>query len=158
MAAGVSVLYSTTKSPFSWAVRLLTWSRWSHVGIISGGHVIEAHALHGVVKTPIHEAIESADQYLVELVPCSNPAGVLAAATRQIGKSYDWLALFGFLFRRDWQAIDKWFCSELVAWSFQAAGCPLFRAERLRRVTPEHLYMLPNDQGQSQIQPEGVTQ
>lgn len=154
MAAGVSVLYSTTKSPFSWAVRLLTWSRWSHVSLICGDYVIEAHALHGVVKTPLSEALREADEYLIEQIPCSRPDAVIAAAGRQVGKRYDWLALFGFLFRRDWQAIDKWFCSELVAWSFQAAGCPLFRAERLRRVTPEHLYMLPHEAGK---QPEGLT-
>ena len=65
-----------------------------------------------------------------------------SAAASQIGKPYDYTAILGLGLRRDWQEEDAWFCSELVAWAFQHAGEPLFRAECLRRVTPQHLWML----------------
>lgn len=139
----VALLFSTTNSPFSWLIRLLTWSRWSHVSIIDGDEIIQAHALQGVVAASYQEAIEAASACEMVRIPCPDPGRVIAAARSQIGKGYDWAALFGFLFRRDWQDDAKWFCSELVAWSFQQAGCLLFRPDRIRRVTPEHIFMLP---------------
>ena len=54
----------------------------------------------------------------------------------------DVTAIVGLGLHRDWQEDDRWFCSELVAWAFEKAGEPLFRAEVLRRVTPQHLWML----------------
>ena len=142
----VAVLFSTTASPFSWLIRMMTWSRWSHVSIVDGDTIIQAHALHGVIRTPLAEAIETANRVEMVRLPARDSAAVIAGAASQIGKSYDWTALFGFLVRRDWQADDSWFCSELVAWAFQQGGSPLFRADRLARVTPEHLWMLePSD-------------
>lgn len=140
----VALLFSTTSSPFSWLIRLLTWSRWSHVSIVDGDTIIQAHALHGVTRTPYAEAIETAKACELVRFKCNNPA-VIAAAASQIGKKYDWTALWGFLFRRDWQEEDSWFCSELVEWSFLKAGEPHFKPDRLRRITPEHLDMLAPD-------------
>jgi len=138
----VAVLFSTTSSPFSWLIRMMTWSRWSHVSIVDGDTIIEAHALRGVTRSSLAEAIDTAKRVQLVRLPASNPAAVIAAAASQIGKPYDWTALFGFLVRRDWQADDSWFCSEFVAWAFQQGGSPLFRADRLARVTPEHIAML----------------
>jgi uncharacterized protein YycO len=142
----VPLLFSTTSSPFSWLIRLLTWSRWSHVSIVDGDDVIEAHALHGVIRRPYYEAIETAKRCEFVRLRCDNPQAVIEAARSQVGKGYDWTALFGILLRRNWQDTDSWFCSELVAWAFTKAGCGLFRTDRLARVTPEHLWMLePSD-------------
>jgi uncharacterized protein YycO len=141
----VAVLFSTTSSPFSWLIRLLTWSRWSHVSVIDGDTIIEAHALHGVIRTPLAEAIAKASECELVRLPAGDPAAVIAAASSQIGKPYDWTALWAFILRRDWQEDDSWFCSELVAWCFTKAGCGLFRPDRLARVTPEHLWMLEPD-------------
>lgn len=138
----VAVLFSTTNSPFSWLIRMITWSRWSHVSIVDGDTIIQAHALHGVVRSSLAEAIDTAKRVQLVRLPASNPAAVIAAAASQIGKPYDWTALFGFLVRRDWQADDSWFCSELVAWAFDKGGSPLFRLDALHRVTPEHIAML----------------
>lgn len=142
----VAVLFSTTTSPFSWLIRLLTWSRWSHVSIVDGDTIIQANALHGVIRTPLAEAIGTAKRVELVRLPARDPAAVISAAASQIGKPYDWTALLAWLLRRDWQEDDSWFCSELVAWCFTKAGCGIFRADRLARVTPEHLWMLePSD-------------
>lgn len=139
---GISLLFSTSDHPMSAAIRLGTWSDWSHVAIIDGDEVIEAVALAGVRRFPVVQAIARAKRAVVVELPCLDPRAVIAAAASQIGKPYDYSAILGLGLRRDWQEDDAWFCSELVAWAFQQAGLPLFRAECLRRVTPQHLWML----------------
>ena len=81
-------------------------------------------------------------------IPIKNEAGFLQALRSQIGKPYDYAAIIGFVFRRDWQADNRWFCSELPAWAAEQAGCPIFRAEAMHRVTPENWWML-GDKGET---------
>ncbi len=55
----------------------------------------------------------------------------------QMGKPYDSRGIWGFVFgKRDWRAVDSWFCSEEVAANLEIAGiCPnLF--EGANRVDP----------------------
>lgn len=139
----VRLLFSTTRLPLSVAIRAATWSRWSHVALVDGAFVIEAVTLHGVRRAPLADAIARASAHALVDLPARDPAAILAAAASQLGKPYDYTALLGLALRRDWQSPDAWFCSELVAWSFQAAGQPLLRGEVVRRVTPQHLWMLP---------------
>lgn len=138
----ISLLFSTSGHPMSAAIRLGTWSDWSHVAIIDGDEVIEATAPAGVRRFPVVQAINHAKRGAVVELPCRDPRAVIAAAESQLGKPYDFTAIVGLGLHRDWQEDDRWFCSELVAWAFEKAGEPLFRAEVLRRVTPQHLWML----------------
>ena len=138
----VRVMFSTTRWPLSAAIRAFTWSRWSHVALVDGDTVIEATAAHGVRRAPRAEAICRAADYAFVELPATDPAAVIAAAAGEIGKPYDFTALVGLALRRDWQDCDAWFCSELIAWAFEATGQPLLRAEVVRRVTPQHLWML----------------
>lgn len=138
----VRVMFSTTRWPLSVAIRAATWSRWSHVALVDGETVIEAVAVHGVRRAPLGEAMARAAEVAFVDLPARDPAAVIAAAAGQLGKPYDYAALLGLALRRDWQTSAAWFCSELVAWSFDAAGQPLLRAEVVRRVTPQHLWML----------------
>lgn len=147
----IALLFSTTANPMSAVIRAFTFSRWSHVAIIDGDTVIEAAALHGVRRVPVLDAINRAKRGEVVEFPCQDPDRIIAAAASQIGKPYDYTALIGLGLRRDWQESDSWFCSELVAWAFQEAGEPIFRADAMHRVTPEHLWMLdPSDRFQIQ--------
>lgn len=139
----VDLLFSTSRHPGSAIIRAFTWSSWSHVALIDGDQVIEAAAPHGVRRAPLAPAIEHAHRSAVVSLPCSDPNRIIAAAASQIGKPYDWTAVLGLGLHRDWQETDAWFCSELVAWAFTRAGESLFRPEVLRRVTPQHLWMLP---------------
>jgi uncharacterized protein YycO len=139
----VSLLFSAANNPLSVMIRTLTWSTYSHVALVDGDTVIEATTAHGVRRAALSDALRSAATRALVQIPCADPQAVLAAATSQLGKPYDYSAILGIGLHRDWQEDDKWFCSELVAWSFQHAGHPLFRAESLRRVTPQHLWMLP---------------
>jgi len=138
----IRLLFSTTSNPFSALIRAATWSRWSHVSMIGGDFVIEAAALHGVRRVSLMEAFSRAEDREIVALPCADPAAVIAAASSQIGKPYDYTAVLGLGLHRDWQEDDSWFCSELVAWGFNTAGQPLFRSDCMRRITPQHLWML----------------
>jgi len=129
-------------NPLSWAIRAGSWSRWSHVAIIDGNSIIEAIALHGVVRTPLAERQAADPRWSISALPCSDPSAVIAAARGQLGKPYDYTGVLGIGFHRNWQAPDSWFCSELVAWAFEQGGSPLFRPHATHRVTPQDLWML----------------
>lgn len=139
----IKLLFSTTHYPFSALIRATTWSRWSHVALIDGDQVIEAVALEGVRQGSLSGALSGAREYEVVELPCSDPCTVINAARSQLGKPYDWTAIAGLSLHRDWQEEDSWFCSELVAWAAAQAGEIWFRPDALRRVTPQHLWMLP---------------
>jgi hypothetical protein len=47
--------------------------------------------------------------------------------TGLVGADYDWSGIYGFLVRKKRQALDKWFCSELVAYGLEQVGYPLSR-------------------------------
>lgn len=126
----------------SLAIRACTWSHWSHVGLIDGDTVIEAVALKGVVRTPLKQRQEEDPRWVVSELPCVSPSAVIAAAASQIGKPYDYTAVIGLGLHRVWKSADSWFCSELAAWAFDRAGSPLFRADSVRRVTPQDMWML----------------
>ena len=138
----IRLLFSTTGNPFSYAIRATTWSRWSHVSLVDGADVIEAVALHGVRRLPLVERVAAAKDHAFAELPCVDPEIVIAAAESQIGKPYDYTAVVGMGLHRDWQEMDAWFCSELVAWAFEEGKSGLFRPGSLHRVTPEHLWML----------------
>lgn len=135
------VLFCRSKLPGSVLIRAVTWSDWSHVAIIDGEEAIEA-TWPKVRAVPLAEVIATHSSHIMVDLPCRDPAAVIAAARSQIGKPYDLTALFGLALRRDWQEPDSWFCSELVAWSFDKGGSPLFRPDALHRITPQHIWML----------------
>jgi len=144
-----TLLFTTTRLPLSWLIRAGTWSAWSHVALVDGDSVIEAAAGHGVRRQSLAEALSNTSRHAFVALPVVDASTVVEAAASQLGKRYDYSALAGLGLHRDWQRDDAWFCSELVAWSFQRAGSPLFRSDCLRRVTPQHLWMLPPSSGQA---------
>lgn len=141
------LVFTTTRGAASAVIRAGTWSRWSHVALVDDFTVIEATAKHGVRRAPLGELIAHASRFALVDLPCVDPAAAIAAAASQIGKPYDWSGAFGVGLHRDWQEDDAWFCSELVAWAFEVTQQPLLRAEVVRRVTPQHLWMLPPSPG-----------
>lgn len=137
----MKILLCTSSLVGAAAIRAVTWGKYSHAAIIDGDEVIEA-VYPCVRKAKLSDVIQNHTNYLVVDIACTNEGAAIAAARSQIGKPYDWTALFGLLLHRDWQEDDSWFCSELVAWAFQQAGSPLFRPEAMHRITPQHLWML----------------
>ncbi|KAF1054736.1 MAG: hypothetical protein GAK43_00685 [Stenotrophomonas maltophilia] len=99
----IQLLFSTTRHPFSGLIRAATWSRWSHVALVAGPHVIEAVALGGVRQVSKAYAIQRASEYCLVDLPAHNAQAIIDAARSQIGKPYDWTAVAGLGLHRDWQ-------------------------------------------------------
>jgi len=138
----MKILLCRSNSIGSWLIRALTWSSWSHVVLINGDDAVEA-VLPRVRRSTVADIRAAHSECLVVELPCADPEAAWAAALSQVGQHYDWEALLGFLVHREWASPGKWWCSELVAWSFAQGGSPLFRPEATHRVTPQDLWMLP---------------
>lgn len=138
----IQLLFTRKRTLASFAIRAFCGSRWSHVALVDGDHVIEATGLHGVRRVPLTTAMRGVSHHeLVNLID-ADPGPVIAAAKTQLGKPYDFLAIVGLWLRSGWDETDSWFCSELVAWALEQGGHPRFRARDISRVTQQHLWML----------------
>ena len=122
-------------------LRLVMWSKWSHSAVLDGGVVIDTTLWQDGVKP--HTSEDFFAKYptyeLRDIEVDETPARYWLTA--QIGKKYDWTALFSFIVQRDWQDPDKWFCSELTEAMISKFGKPRFRASA-QRITPRHQEML----------------
>jgi hypothetical protein len=134
----MNVIFARNKKPISLLIRLVTWSRWSHCGIIVGDKVLEAVGGKGVVLTTLDKFKERYTEFDVCRMPTERGEfAAIDSAMMELGKAYDLSALFGIMFRTGWECPDSWFCSELIA---HASG--MFRADRVSRVTPEMIWSL----------------
>lgn len=134
----ITLQFSTTNHFSSRAIRFLTWSDASHVDFVLPDGTLLGALGDGGVK--YHD---SKDYTIINRFTVDAPDSVIEFAKTQIGKPYDWPGIFGLVFRnRDWESDDKWFCSELVAWSFKQAGYPLLN-ETSYRITPRDLLISP---------------
>jgi len=136
------VLLCTTDKIGSRIIRAVTWSRWSHAAIIDGNEIIEA-VWPRVRVSSLAWAIETHPRWTVIDIPVADESAAIAAARSQIGKPYDLWGVLGLGLKRQWQDDDAWWCSELIPWAAKQGGTDLFRPDALRRITPEHLWMLP---------------
>lgn len=134
----VRIIFTRRHNVFSLALRTFLWSAWSHCAIVDGDQVVEAVTFHGVRVRPLADLVADSSKYLIVDVSVNDAAAVVAAARSQVGKGYDWFGCLGIALRRRWQDAANWFCSELVAWSFQEGGTPLFVTEAWR-ITPRDL-------------------
>lgn len=141
----VIIQFSKNNSLVSRLIRLFTWSWASHVDfVLRDEKLLGATMLDGVsIKDPESLTIKPTriERYTVDL-PHEIERIVMSKAASQVGKPYDLLGVFGILFRKNWQNQDSWFCSELVAWAFQSADCPLLNQNQ-SRITPRDLLMSP---------------
>lgn len=143
--------FTTNNDPVSRVIRWQTWSRWSHTELLitdedagqfdlpHAGY-LGAHLDGGVLLRPLD--YDPTCQFILADVDCTDDvkARVIEFGKAQLGKPYDLTAIFGILAHRDWHDPNHWFCSELNAAMFEAAGDPLLRADELDRVPPGLLY------------------
>lgn len=139
----LKLVFADSDNVFGNIIKLLTWSQFCHVGILCDKTVIDSRYLSkGVRETSLEEFYKLYKVVMVkELAVPAQP--VIDAARTQIGKPYDWTAVLGIPFRRNWQEDDSWFCSELVAWAAKQVGSPIINKD-LWRVTPQDLWQLPS--------------
>lgn len=140
MMGTVRLIFSRSHQPGSVAIRTILWDPWSHCGIVDGEEVIEALMFKGVTTRTLNAFQAAASEWEIIDIPCPDPAVVIAAARRRIGRKYDFLGALAFLLRIRLQRDDRGFCSELVAEAFKEAGYPLFRVQAWR-ISPRDLYI-----------------
>lgn len=136
----IEVIYGKNRQPLGYLIRFFTWSRWQHIGIVVGDMVIEATIDRGVIETPLSVFKKRYRKTHTGYIPCKSCSEALSLARQELGKPYDFRAIFGLVFRRSWESRTRWFCSELVAHTTQ-----IFREDRVSRVTPEHCFKLTQD-------------
>lgn len=134
----ILIEFSTSGSIVSRTIRWFTWGKWSHVSVrMPEGDLIEAKEFLGVVR---RKWTYELGEVLTLQVSDEQAERFYSALRSQVGKSYDWRAIVGFLVRRDWQRDNYWICSELAAWALIKAGVPVIHEKRWR-VNPTILYM-----------------
>lgn len=127
----MQVIFCSNNKPFALLIRLVTWSKWHHAGVIDGDEVIHARAFKGVVVEKLEDVKKRYPNHKIrELL------GVSESARSEVGKKYDWSAIFGHPFNR-WDDPKRWYCFELVA-----KCSPLFDSEHYQSIDGNDLYEL----------------
>lgn len=117
-------------------IKLLTFSKWSHVGVcLDDNTVVDTTLFNGVKKWPMDTFLKRYPRYEYVEVHLPDSEAAKQFLENQIGKGYDWKAVLGFLFRRKWNIEDSWFCSELAEATCSRGGRQRFRDE-VHRITP----------------------
>jgi uncharacterized protein YycO len=128
------------------AICKFTWSRWSHVEAWTPEGYLGAQTEGGVQIRPYDYCKVKAEAFATYSLPEADAQKVLEFLRAQIGKPYDFKAIAGFLFHRDWVAAAHWFCSELQAAAPDiAAHSPLLKVDQHKdnRISPGMLAMSP---------------
>lgn len=152
------LFFTTSPGFFSWAIRRRTWGKFSHVQVIVHVEpnilarkderiydldVISADA-NGVYARAVQE--EEWDKYAILTCPEISEEqreNVVKFCLSQIGKPYDFVGLASFLFYKELQQDDKWFCSELAYIAYKQAGIRLQRRVKQDFISPRDLYISP---------------
>lgn len=139
----IRVIHAKSFHPISIAIRLWTWSPWSHVGVLSKGSriVYESRGGVGVVKTPIDEFKARYPEWHIGFMPVIDAEAAYAYYESQVGVDYDEMTIISQMLRMTHHETDGLSCSEYVA-----EGSGLFRRELNRRITPLHTWLLTQDE------------
>lgn len=129
------IIFASNNKPFSILIKLWTLSHWCHCAILDDGYVIDTTLKTGCRRIPFHEWIEHYPKYEIVEMPIINKKKAIKTARLQVGTKYDWLGIFSFVFRRDHQEKDKFFCSEQIAVYLGIKHTPW-------RLSPAFLYRL----------------
>lgn len=143
----IRLIFSNSPLPLAVAIRLVTWSEWSHVGLIlDDGRVIDAtYSHHGVRIRSLDDFKKASREWTIVELPVNDAREVYRAAVSQLDRPYDITGLFGVLFNNHrWNEDDSWFCSELVAYAMLHSGNPIVPANFVGRVTPQRVWMHPH--------------
>lgn len=151
--ADVKVIFSrTTKwwDVFSYLVRLITWSNWSHVAIlIDDNTVIESTAMkngnptNGVHFSTLEDFKSRATTWEIRSFEVDNPDAIITAAKAKVGTKYNFKSQIGMLLHiGSWQNSACTYCSEFVTDIFCVGGSPKFNEKFKARIAPQHWYML----------------
>ena len=136
----ITIFFVSNEDVGSSLIKWTTNSKFSHCGFVdkATNTVIDSRFnKKGVTEYSISELIMTYKHITFVEIEAISYTSIILART-QLGKGYDWSALLGIGFKRDWQQDDKWFCSELVGWAINKSGYN-FITTPMWRVTPENI-------------------
>jgi len=113
--------------------------------VMPDGTLLGAHYQDGVQARPADYDKGKFTRDLIVPIPVDDATAdkFHAFLRSQIGKPYDIEAIVAFVARRDWQAPDSWFCSELQAAAL--AACGWFTSDlatQFNHITPRDLLLV----------------
>lgn len=131
--------------------RLIAWFSQAHLShvdaVMPDGKLLGARSDNvgggdGVLERP--NPYEDVAAVVYFDIPCTAQQGMAfyAFLRNQLGKRYDHMAIFGFLFNRNWRDEDAWICSELQAAALEAAGIMPMVYLKASKITPVMLATL----------------
>lgn len=141
------VRYITEKNdPVSALIRMFTYSMWSHAEIVlPDGTYLGAHASGGVMIRPADYCKPTRERRYS--IPVTDEAleKMLTFAHAQVGKPYDFKAIFGLAIHQPWSTADRWFCSELVTAIADAGPVTMLNVQReyVKLITPDMSHLSP---------------
>lgn len=128
-------------NPISMAIRFSTRSWASHVEFVD----VERAATLGARHDGVKERPYFIDHYSrIERFTAGNIGHAYEWAATQIGKPYDYSAITGIAFDRNWHDESRWFCSELVVEAFVKISSPILSTRpsaMVWRITPRDLLL-----------------
>jgi hypothetical protein len=125
--------FSLSVQPFALLTAIVLGSKLAHVEFVLPGGKLLAALPQGVVIRD-----KPKDDIYEEYCIVNIDKGYQYALT-QLAKPYDWSAVVGLPFTRDWHDPNAWFCSELCLASLEKAGFPKTN-KLLYKVSPQDLY------------------
>lgn len=132
----IEIIVASQYSPAALLIRFFTFSKWNHSAICFGNEVFDSTFLPGVKVQSKQEFLKKYTRHEIIEIENINTSDAYNFVCNQLGKKYDWKALFGIFFqKRKWHDDQKWFCSELVEATISAGGRQRFR-DTLHRITP----------------------
>ncbi|WP_211440911.1 hypothetical protein [Collimonas humicola] len=143
MTDSVQLLFTRKPVVGSSLIRAVSWSGYSHVQVVVNGDVIGAEMLKGVVSESMKERIDCSSRAALMTVPCRDRRSLTDFIVATTGARYDYLGALGLAFHKDWDSATRFWCSEWVASALKASGSPIFKDEFIKRLTPQHIFMLP---------------
>ncbi len=143
----ITLRFVSHPGPFDLLVKAAQLGYWaSHVdALMPDGNFISSRFTDGVQIRPrdYDKNQFTRDQWFNIISTKEEEAKFYDFLKAQVGKPYDSLAIIAFLFSRDWQAPDSWFCSELPAAALSACGLfPKTLAVGFNRITPRDLALI----------------
>jgi len=136
----MKIWFCKTNDLGGWLIRLFTFSTWNHVAIEIDGVIYDAMAGKGVRLMSAWGFEHRWDKAVSVPVTVQDKQAAMEFLSSQLGKPYDWMALFAMPFRTTWQSPHRWFCSELAAKALLVSGYGPFNVQEYR-ITPRDLWI-----------------
>ena len=109
------VVFGSNWKFFSVFIKLFTWSKWCHCGVVDGEYIIDTTLLTGGRRILINEWVTHYRKYETLVFPVDDKEARLEYARSRVGLPYDKKGILSFIFNKDLDEKQKDFCSELVA-------------------------------------------